>query len=331
MSEVVGGARGGGWADLRSVRWGPLARRALWLAVAFAGGGLLVGPLTNVVVRRLVPAGDEAWGGIAVVAAIASAAILAACWIGLALLTEDLFALNRGRCWALVGAVWGLGSIPWLLPASLSLPAHAGWGIEATVLVSMAVPFGLIAVLVCPGVRGLYRGAALLACVGVAAGWPALSNNLVHRAADGSRTALGAPAGIYLLVDVPGHKPYAYTHTNGVLQADYEAPGFSSPMRDTVDLLLTVCPSSDPVDCDWGETKIASAGVVSSCTSESGGRWWCTDPLGGTTLAVHYGGVYVSLSVDPSSETPVPASHLDQLIKTLHRANDRELLDVMAN
>jgi hypothetical protein len=102
-------------------------------------------------------------------------------------------------------------------------------------------------------------------------------------------------------------------------------------MRDTNDLLLTVCSSSDPVDCDWGETKIERAGVVSSCRSESGGRWWCVDSYGITTLAVRYSGLYVSLTVDPSSDTPVPASHLDTLVKTLHRANDRGLLDVMAD
>lgn len=315
------------------VRWGPVRRRVLWLVVVSAGG-LLAGPLMNVVVRRLIPAGGGGeWGGLAGAAAVVSAAVLVACGAGLAVLTEELFMLAPGRCWLLVAAVWGLGGIPWLLPLNLSLPAHAGSGVEGVAGLAMVVPFALIAVSVCPGVGRPYRLAALLACAGLAAGWPALSIGLVHRAAGGERAALGAPAAMYLLVNVPGHVPYPYTYTDRVLQADYEAPGLSSPMRDTDDLLLTVCPSSDPGDCAWGRASIVSGDTSLSCGPESGGLWRCADQAdqyADTMLAARYDGLYVSLTVDPASDTPVPASELDSIIKTLHRADDRDLLDVMS-
>jgi hypothetical protein len=114
-----------------------------------------------------------------------------------------------------------------------------------------------------------------------------------------------------------------------VLQADYEAPGISSPMRDTDDLLLTVCPSNDPVDCGWGRATIVSGATSLACRPESGGLWRCTDQYADTTLAAYYDGLYVSLTVDPTSDTPVPVSELDAIIKTLHSVDDRGLLDVM--
>ena len=86
----------------------------------------------------------------------------------------------------------------------------------------MTVPFVLVAVLVCPGVRVLHRLAALLACVGVATAWPALSTGLVHQAAAADRAALGAPTAMYLLVDLPGYVPFPYTYAHGVLEADYD-------------------------------------------------------------------------------------------------------------
>lgn len=333
MLEAVGAAHSDDSEDseaLPSARWSLRGSRALWLTTAFVGGGFLVGPLTNAVVRRLVPVGSDDWGGVAVVAAIVSAPILAACWIWFALQTQRLFALSRRRCWALVAAVWGLGSIPWLLPLNLSMPAYVGWAIEATAWLSMAVPYVLIAVLVCPDVRRLYRAAALLACVGLAAGWPTLSDDLVHRAAEEDRTAVGAPADMYLSVDVPGNEPYSYTYTGGVLQAVYDAPGFSSPMRDADDLVLTVCPSSDPAHCDWGETQIESDGLTTSCKPDSGRQWWCTGAYGVTTLAVRFGGLYVSLTVDSTADNPIPAAQLRLIVKTLHRLGDRELLEVIS-
>lgn len=329
MTTVAGEARADTGSDPLEVRWGPARSRALWLVVVSVGG-LLVGPLMNVVIRRLIPAdGGGPWSGLAVVAAVMAAAVLVACWAGLAALTEDLFMLEPRRCRLLVAAVLGVGSIPWLLPLNLSLPAHASAGVEAVAALVMVVPFALIALSVCPGVGRVCRLAALLACVGLAASWPALSTGLVHRAASGDRAALGAPTDMYLLVDVPGHVPYPYTYTGRVLQADYEAPGLSSPMRDTDDLLLTVCPASDPVDCSWGRATVVSGNASLSCRPESGGLWQCTDQYADTTLTMYYDGVYLSLTVDPMSDTPVPASELDSIIKTLHRVDDRDLLNVM--
>lgn len=329
MPEAVGTAHSGDSEVLLSARSKLRVSTASWLTVAFVGGGLLVGPLTNVLVRRLVPVGTDNWGGFAAVAAVVSAPTLAAVWTWLAIQTERLFALSRRRCWVLVATVWGLGSIPWLLPLNLSLPAYVGWAIETAAWLSLAAPFALIAVLVCPGVRRLYRVAALLACVGLAAGWPVLSDDLVHRAADEDRAALGAPADMYLLVEVPGHEPYPYTYTGGVLQADYDVPGVVGS-SETSDLVLTVCPSNDPVDCDWGETKIEKVGLTTSCRPDSEGQWWCTDPVGATVLAVRYGGLYVSVTVDPNSDAPIPTSQLGLIVKTLHRLDDRELLDVIS-
>jgi hypothetical protein len=41
-------------------------------------------------------------------------------------------------------------------------------------------------------------------------------------------------------------------------------------MRDSDDLLLTVCASTDPLDCNWGMVKIDENGVIESCRSAPG-------------------------------------------------------------
>lgn len=261
-----------------AVRWSLRRRRAMWLASVF-GGGSVAGPLTNAVFRQLVPGLVQSWSWFTLAGALLVGAILAACWTGFALLTEDLFGLSPRRCWPLAAAVCGLGSAPWLVPLSLSLPARCGLGFDVAMWTLMTVPCVLVAVLVCPGVRVLYRVVAALACVSVAASWPALSNGLTHQVASADRAGLGAPTAMYLLVDVPGYVPFPYTYANEVRQADYDTPGWSSPMKDTDDLVLRVCPPGDPLDCDWGQPSIEEKGWSQSCAAEAGGRWRCTEPF----------------------------------------------------
>jgi hypothetical protein len=295
------------------------------------GGGSAVGPLVNALVRKLVPELVQSWSWFTLAGALVVGAILAAFWTGLARLTEDLFDLSPRRAWLSAAVVCGLGSAPWLVPLSMSLPAHCGLGLDVAVWMLMTVPFVLVAVLVCPVVRVVYRAVALLVCVGMATGWPALSDGLVHQVAVADRASLGAPAAMYLLIDLPGYVPiqFQYTSTKGVLEADYDTPGWSSPMKDTDDLVLTVCPLSDPSDCDWGQPNIAESGWSQSCTPQAGGRWRCTGSLGDTTLATHYGDFFVALTVDPNSDTPILATRLDAIINTLHRIDDRTLVNII--
>jgi hypothetical protein len=77
--------------------WSWRRRRAVWLASAFAGG-LAVGPLANLFVRRAAAdlARSLSWFTAAV--ALLAAAILGAFWFGFARLTEDLFGLRPRRC-----------------------------------------------------------------------------------------------------------------------------------------------------------------------------------------------------------------------------------------
>jgi len=310
------------------VSWSLRRRRTVWLASVF-GGGSAIGPLTNAMVRKLAPALAQSWSWLTLAGALVVGAILAAGWTGLALLTEDLFGLSPRRCWPLAAAVCGLGSAPWLVPLSVSLPAHCGLEFDVAVWMLMTVPFVLVAALVCPGVRVLHRLAVLLACVGVATAWPALSTGLVHQAAAADRAALGAPTAMYLLVDLPGYVPFPYTYVHGVLEADYDTPGWSSPMKDSDDLVLTVCPLDDPIGCSWGEASIKMEYGSLSCAQESADRWRCIAPDGSTTLAARYGDLYAALTVDPSSDTPIAATRLDAIIKTLHRIDDRGLVNVM--
>ncbi|WP_034091914.1 hypothetical protein [Streptacidiphilus albus] len=322
MGESVvdpGVAEAGG----RAAAVGRLLRHPrMWVLAAF-GVGLVAGPLAYGTLVGGYLAGPGTGTFLRIVSAGLGTLALGGCWLWLTSLTGTFLGAPVRRAMALSALVLGVGSVGWVLLAATGLPAV---GLPATVAgwVLLSAPYALAAAVVRPGVATRSRVVTVAAVLALAGVWTSAAYGLMRHQNAAALASLGLPSTMYRVIDLPGYVAGPYTSSQGVLLLGYDAPD-ESPMAPGDDLVLTVVRADGTTPCVDGRPGPGDGLLGSRCRPATGSGWWFGDQSGDTTLVESDRGMFVGMTVDPGSDSPVASSRLPALFTTLHSPDTAEL------
>ena len=299
----------------------------MWPLAAY-GVGLVVGPLGYAALQFGLALGSRPTA-VRIACVVAAGLAVVAGWAWFTALTRTFLRVPARRALLLAVPVLGTGSTLWVLLALTGSPFVGFTGLIADWLL-LTVPYALAAAAARPAGGAGWRAASVAALVALAAVWVPAGGVLARHREAAARAALGLPASMYRVIDLPGYSAGPYTAYRGALILGYDGPD-GSPIGPGDDLVLTVVRArTATTPCVDGRPGPGDAALGTGCRAADGSRWWFTDAAGDTTLVETDHGMFVGLTVDSLSDAPVAPSRLPGLFATLHAPGTAELSAVAA-
>ena len=253
-----------------------------------------------------------------------------------------------------VALVLSLGSVLFMLPRAVSLPATGDFW-WTTVLERYAVyciPYPLVGSLV---ISRVHRWIPAISCAAVAAClalvWPSLLGQMRDQTAAVLRHELGVPSSMLYAVGSLGAQPTdGYFYDGSALTLTYRIPGYGDPdstwtyttvvdgKTETVrshdylgyDLVLSVFPARAATPCT--DISVALSNAVgggsnsdATCQPEPGGRWQYNDGAYGDITQIETAdGYFIALAVN--SQASGLTAQFAPLFASLHHPTDAQLI-----
>lgn len=226
-----------------------------------------------------------------------------------------------------------------MLPRFLALPATgAPWQPSCAIrFLICCAPYPLLGWLAAPVkdravTVGVWSGLAATVLA-----WPLLTVGMRQVAAQQIRHQIAAPAQMLLAVDTPADRPASgYMRSGNVVWMSFNPGVENSSLNwnwyegpDDLDMYVFPLGAASPCALVGPvlENTVGLEEAHSSCT-RTGANLWVAKNMpenGAVTDIEEYRGLYVALSVDSGSASPIPPSALTGLFATLHPADDSEL------